>query len=80
MVRVARQTIEVSDEPELKKARDLIANIRKRKLYKLADEYILPADVSKRVPKVCGMRFMLPALPCARAMECSRAVVVVVGR
>ena len=54
--------------------------IARQVLYKLADEYILPADVSKRVPKVCGMRFMLPALPCARAMECSRAVVVVVGR
>lgn len=38
--------IEVSKSPELKTARDLIKRLRKRELYKLADEVILPDDSS----------------------------------
>jgi len=56
------QEIEFSDHPDLGKARQIIRNIRRRKLYRLADEYILPPDVAGKMPKVrrCCVRLRSP--------------------
>ncbi len=44
--------IELSEDPAMSTAKELVQNIRKRRLYRFVDEFILPMEVSSMVPKV----------------------------
>lgn len=48
------QEIESSEDPNLRKAQRIVHNIRKRRLYRFADEYILPRGLAERLKKVGG--------------------------
>jgi HD superfamily phosphohydrolase len=44
--------IEISKEPSLLKARDIVKSIRCRNLYRFVDEYIIPDDLTSHLPKI----------------------------
>ncbi|OQR88242.1 hypothetical protein ACHHYP_07029 [Achlya hypogyna] len=46
------KTIECSKDPALQAARDIIRRIRRRELYEFVDEYLVPASLANRIPKV----------------------------
>ncbi|CAK4644053.1 unnamed protein product [Aphanomyces euteiches] len=43
--------IECSTSPELTQARDIIRRIRKRQLYEFVDEFLVPAELTNKLPK-----------------------------
>ncbi|KAH9121446.1 hypothetical protein LEN26_010672 [Aphanomyces euteiches] len=44
--------IECSTSPELTQARDIIRRIRKRQLYEFVDEFLVPAELTNKLPKI----------------------------
>lgn len=56
------QEIESSEDPNLRKAQRIVHNIRKRRLYRFADEYILPRGLAERLKKVGDGLLMVATL------------------
>lgn len=55
--------IETSTDPDLQAARDLIMRIRRRQLYRLVDETVLPVDVPKVLDEVTPKQILDCYLP-----------------
>lgn len=58
--------IETSEDPRLEAARSLIRRIRKRDLYRLVDETVLPVEANKKVLEKVEPKHILDCYPPAR--------------